>query len=69
MTNIEHSHFIEYLNFLGKRYDKLVLPQEKLDKLKLLNDQQINQYLQLLYQKFELNGAYEEKSFLNTINP
>lgn len=69
MTKIEHKHFIEYLNFLGNRYDKLVLPQEKLDKLRLLNDQQINQYLQLLYQKFELNGAYEERSFINAINP
>ncbi|RFS18147.1 hypothetical protein [Emticicia sp. C21] len=69
MTKIEHKHFIEYLNFLGTRYHKLVLPQEKLDKLRLLNDQQINQYLQLLYQKFELNGAYEERSFLNSINP
>ncbi|RYU92888.1 hypothetical protein [Emticicia agri] len=69
MTKIEHTHFIEYLNFLGNRYQKLVLPQEKLAKLKQLNDQQINQYLQLLYQKFELNGAYEEKSFLNMVNP
>ena len=69
MTKIEHKHFIEYLNFLGKRYDKLILPQEKLDKLRLLSDSQINQYLQLLYQKFELNGAYEETNFLNSINP
>lgn len=69
MSKIEHAHFIEYLNFLGTRYAKLVLPHEKLDKLKMLNDQQINQYLQLLYQKFELNGAYEEKSFFNAINP
>jgi hypothetical protein len=69
MTKIEQKDFIEYLKFLGRRYDKLVLPQEKLDKLKLLNEQQINQYLQLLYQKFELNGAYEERSFLSFINP
>lgn len=69
MTKIEHRHFIEYLNFLGTRYTKLVLSQEKLDKLQQLNDQQLNQYLQLLYQKFELNGAYEERSFLNLINP
>lgn len=69
MTKIEHKHFIEYLNFLGTRYDKLVLPQEKLEKLRLISEPQINQYLQLLYQKFELNGAYEERSFLNVINP
>ncbi|MBA4848945.1 hypothetical protein [Emticicia sp. BO119] len=68
MTKIEHAYFIDYLSFLGKRYPKLVLSPEKLAKLKQLNDQQLNQYLQLLYEKFELNGAYEEMSFLNTIN-
>lgn len=68
MTKIEHAHFIQYLSFLGARYPKLVLSPEKLDKLKQLNDQQIDQYLQLLYQKFELNGTYEERRFLESIN-
>lgn len=68
MTKIENIHFIAYLNFLGSRYPKLVLSQEKLDKLKQLNNQQMTQYLQLLYQKFELNGDYEERRFLESVN-
>lgn len=68
MTKIEQNHFIEYLSFLGSRYPKLVLSQEKLDKLRTLNEAQTAQYLQLLYQKFELNGAYEERRFLESIN-
>ncbi len=68
MTKIEQNHFIEYLSFLGSRYPKLVLSQEKLDKLRTLNEAQTAQYLQLLYQKFELNGTYEERRFLESIN-
>lgn len=69
MTKIEHTHFIEYLRFLGRKYPKVVLSQDKLDKLSQLNDQQMSQYLQLLYQKFELNGVYEERNFQDSLRP
>lgn len=68
MSNINQDNFIEFLKFLEGKYPQIKFSSEKLDALKRIDNQQINQYLLLVYEKFSLNGSSEERTFTTLKN-
>lgn len=63
MSNINQNNFIEFLKFLEKKYPQIRFSSDKLEALKKIDNQQITQYLQLVYEKFSLERSLEENAF------
>lgn len=63
MSNINQNNFIEFLKFLERKYPQIKFSSDKLDALKRIDNQQISQYLSLVYEKFSLDGSSEERTF------
>jgi hypothetical protein len=68
MSNINQNNFIEFLKFLEGKYPQIRFSSEKLDALEKIDNQQISQYLSLVYEKFSLNGSSEERTFTTLKN-
>ncbi len=64
MSNINQNNFVAFLKFLEGKYPQINFSSEKLSALKNLDNQQISQYLQLLYEKFSLDNSTEEAAFV-----
>lgn len=64
MSNINQNNFIEFLKFLERKYSQIRFSSDKLDALKRIDNQQIGQYLSLVYEKFSLDGSLEERTFI-----
>lgn len=64
MSNINQNNFIAYLKFLESKYPQIKFSVEKLEALKKIDNQQISQYLQLVYEKFSLDKILEENAFM-----
>ncbi|WP_435352844.1 hypothetical protein [Emticicia sp. SJ17W-69] len=64
MSNIDQNNFIAYLKFLESKYPQIKFSVEKLEALKKIDNQQISQYLQLVYEKFSLDKIMEENAFM-----
>lgn len=63
MSTIDQNNFIEFLKFLESKYPQIKFSVEKLEALKKIDNQQISQYLQLVYEKFSLDKIMEENAF------
>lgn len=63
MSNINQNNFIEFLKFLERKHPQIRFSSDKLDALKRIDNQQISQYLSLVYEKFSLDGSSEERTF------
>lgn len=63
MSNINQNNFIEFLKFLEKKHPQIRFSSDKLEALKKIDNQQITQYLQLVYEKFSLERSLEENAF------
>lgn len=63
MSNINQNNFIEFLKFLERKHPQIRFSSDKLDALKRIDNQQIGQYLSLVYEKFSLDGSLEERTF------
>lgn len=63
MSNINQNNFIEFLKFLERKYPQIRFSSDKLEALKKIDNQQITQYLQLVYEKFSLERSLEENAF------
>lgn len=64
MSNINQNNFIEFLKFLERKHPQIRFSSDKLDALKRIDNQQIGQYLSLVYEKFSLDGSSEERTFI-----
>ncbi len=64
MSNINQNNFVAFLKFLEGKYLQINFSPEKLAALKGLDNQQISQYLPLLFEKFSLNNSTEESAFV-----
>lgn len=64
MSNINQNNFIEFLKFLERKHPQIRFSSDKLDALKRIDNQQISQYLSLVYEKFSLDGSSEERTFI-----
>lgn len=68
MSNINQNNFIEFLKFLEGKHPQIKFSSDKLDALKRIDNQQISQYLQLVYEKFSLDGSLQESVFISLKN-